>query len=91
MGKLYRRVVSRRECPMSSATTTRSVLPRTRLVANVCLRTWAVGSSSSAAGFGYRDQHHLPLARLEVELHLARDRGGDALAVAGQALDGFAS
>ena len=76
---------------MSSATTTRSVLPRkTGLVANVYLRTWAVGSSSSAAGFGYRDQHHLPLARLEVELHLARDRAGDALAVAGQALDRFA-
>ena len=49
VGKLYCRVVSRRECPMSSATTTRPVLPRTRLVANVCLRTWAVGSSSSAA------------------------------------------
>ena len=46
---LHCRVVSRRECPMSSATTTRSVLPRTRLVANVCLRTWAVGSSLSAA------------------------------------------
>ena len=44
----------------------------------------------SAAGFGYRDQHHLPLARLEVELHLARDRAGDALAVAGRALDRFA-
>ena len=63
---------------------------QTGLVANVCLRTWAVGSSSSAAGFGYRDQHHLPLARLEGELHLARDRAGDALAVAGQALDRFA-
>ena len=62
---------------------------QTGLVANVCLRTWAVGSSS-AAGFGYRDQHHLPLARLEGELHLARDRAGDALAVAGQALDRFA-
>jgi hypothetical protein len=63
---------------------------QTGLVANVCLRTWAAGSSSSAARFGYRDQHHLPLAWLEVELHLARDRAGDALAVAGQALDRFA-
>jgi hypothetical protein len=49
---------------------------QTGLVANVCLRTWAAGLSSSAAGFGYRDQHHLPLARLEVELHLAQDRAG---------------
>jgi hypothetical protein len=36
------------------------------------------GSASPAAG------------RLEVELHLACDRAGDALAVAGQALDRFA-
>jgi hypothetical protein len=48
-GQLCCRVVSRRECPRSSATTTKSVWPRSRLVANMCLRTWAVGSSSSAA------------------------------------------
>jgi len=41
------------------------------------------------AGFGYRDQFHLPLARLEIELYLAQDRAADALAVVGQALDGF--
>jgi DNA-binding CsgD family transcriptional regulator len=39
------------------------------------------------AGFGYRDQHHLPLARLETELYLAQDRAGDALAVTRRALD----
>jgi DNA-binding CsgD family transcriptional regulator len=39
------------------------------------------------AGFGYQDQHHLPLARLETELYLAQDRAGDALATTGQALD----
>jgi DNA-binding CsgD family transcriptional regulator len=49
----------------------------------------AAGCRSALAGFGYRDQNHLPLARLETELHLARDRAGDALAVTGQALDRF--
>lgn len=39
---------------------------------------------------GYRDQHHLPLARLETELHLAQGHPGDALAVIGQALERFA-
>jgi DNA-binding CsgD family transcriptional regulator/tetratricopeptide (TPR) repeat protein len=41
------------------------------------------------AGFGYRDQNHLPLARLETELYLAQDRAADALAVAQEALDRF--
>jgi len=41
------------------------------------------------AEFGYRDQSHLPLARLETELHLAQDRAADALATARQALDRF--
>jgi DNA-binding CsgD family transcriptional regulator len=36
---------------------------------------------------GYRDQTHLPLARLETSLRLAQDRPGDALTIAGQALD----
>jgi DNA-binding CsgD family transcriptional regulator len=39
---------------------------------------------------GYLDQHHLPLARLEIELHLAQGRPADALAVAGHAVDRFA-
>jgi ATP/maltotriose-dependent transcriptional regulator MalT len=46
-------------------------------------------SRGALAGFGYRDQHHLPLARLETELYLAQDRAGDALAVTRQALDRF--
>jgi DNA-binding CsgD family transcriptional regulator len=41
------------------------------------------------AGFGYRDQNHLPLARLETELRLAQGNAADALAVAEQALDCF--
>ena len=49
----------------------------------------AAACRGALAGFGYRDQNHLPLARLETELHLAQDRAGDALAVAGQALDRF--
>jgi DNA-binding CsgD family transcriptional regulator/tetratricopeptide (TPR) repeat protein len=39
---------------------------------------------------GYRDQNNLPLARLQIELHLAQGHPEDALAVAGQALDRFA-
>jgi DNA-binding CsgD family transcriptional regulator len=49
----------------------------------------AAASRDALAGFGYRDQFHLPLARLEVELHLAQERAADALTVAGQALDRF--
>jgi hypothetical protein len=49
----------------------------------------AAASHGALAGFGYRDQHHLPLVRLEAELYLAQDRAGDALAVAQQELDGF--
>jgi DNA-binding CsgD family transcriptional regulator len=49
----------------------------------------AAGCRGALAGFGYRDQNHLPLARLETELHLAQDRAADALAVTGQALDRF--
>src|SRR5581483_853412 len=37
----------------------------------------------------YRDQHHLPLARLEIELCLAQQREGDALAVTEGALGRF--
>jgi DNA-binding CsgD family transcriptional regulator len=51
---------------------------------------WAGASRGAVAGLGYRDQNHLPLARLETELHLAQGRTADALAVAGQALDRFA-
>ena len=49
----------------------------------------AAASRGALAGFGYRDQIHLPLARLETELHLARDQAGDALTVAEHALDRF--
>ncbi len=37
----------------------------------------------------YRDEHQLPLSRLETELRLAQDRPADALAVAGDALDRY--
>ncbi len=37
----------------------------------------------------YKDEHQLPLARLEIELRLAQDRPADALAVAEDALDRF--
>jgi len=50
----------------------------------------AAACRSALAGFGYRDQNHLPLARLETELHRAQDRLGDALAVVEHALDDFA-
>jgi DNA-binding CsgD family transcriptional regulator len=49
----------------------------------------AAASRGALAGFGYRDQNHLPLARLEIELHVAQDRPGDALTVAQQALDRY--
>jgi len=52
------------------------------------------GAARSAAAIhgaltrlGYRDQTHLPLARLETGLRLAQDRPGDALTIAGQPLD----
>ena len=47
----------------------------------------AAACLGALAGFSYRDQHHLPLARLETELYLAQGRAGDALAVTGQALE----
>jgi DNA-binding CsgD family transcriptional regulator len=49
----------------------------------------AAACRGALAGFGYRDQNHLPLARLDTELYLAQDRAADALAVAQQALDRF--
>jgi DNA-binding CsgD family transcriptional regulator len=49
----------------------------------------AAACRGALAGFGYRDQNHLPLARLETELHRMQDRPGDALAVVEQALDLF--
>jgi DNA-binding CsgD family transcriptional regulator len=49
----------------------------------------AAACRRALAGFGYRDQNHLPLTRLETELHLAQDNAGDALAVTSQALDRF--
>jgi len=51
----------------------------------------AAGSAAASRGARardrYWDQNHLPLARLEIELHLAQDHPGEAVAVAGQALD----
>jgi DNA-binding CsgD family transcriptional regulator len=47
----------------------------------------AVASRDALARFGFRDQNHLPLARLETELHLAQDRPRDALETAEQMLD----
>jgi ATP/maltotriose-dependent transcriptional regulator MalT len=49
----------------------------------------AAASRGALAGFGYRDQNHLPLARLEAELLVAQGRAGDALTTAEQALDRF--
>jgi DNA-binding CsgD family transcriptional regulator len=49
----------------------------------------AAASRGGLTGFGYRDQHHLPQARLEVELHLARDQAGGALTVVEGALSRF--
>jgi len=37
----------------------------------------------------YREPHHPPLARLEIELHLAQDRAGEALAAVEDALGRF--
>jgi DNA-binding CsgD family transcriptional regulator len=50
----------------------------------------AAASGSARPAEGYVDQHHLPLARLEIELALAQGRPGDALAAAGQAVGRFA-
>jgi ATP/maltotriose-dependent transcriptional regulator MalT len=49
----------------------------------------AEASRGALASSVYRDQHHLPLARLEIELCLAQQRAGDALAVTEGALDRF--
>jgi DNA-binding CsgD family transcriptional regulator len=49
----------------------------------------AAACRGALAGFGYRDQNHVPLARLETELHRMQDRPGEAVAVAEQALDRF--
>ena len=49
----------------------------------------AAACRGALGGFGYRDQLHLPLARLETELYLAQKRNGDTLAAAGRALDRF--
>jgi AAA ATPase domain len=38
---------------------------------------------------GYRDEIHLPLARFEIELHLAQDQAGDALTAVEDALGRF--
>lgn len=48
---------------------------------------WAGASSGALAKTGYWDQHHVPQARLETELHLARGRPADALAATGHAVD----
>jgi DNA-binding CsgD family transcriptional regulator len=50
----------------------------------------AAASGGAMTRAGFWDQHYLPLARLKAELHLAQGRPGDALAVAGEALDRFA-
>ncbi|HEV2257103.1 MAG TPA: AAA family ATPase [Streptosporangiaceae bacterium] len=49
----------------------------------------AEASHGALAGAGYRDQNHLPLARLEAELCLSQDRAGDALTVTEEALSRF--
>jgi DNA-binding CsgD family transcriptional regulator/tetratricopeptide (TPR) repeat protein len=49
----------------------------------------AAACRGALAGFGYRDQRQLPLALLETRLYLAQDRAGDAVAVAGQAVERF--
>jgi ATP/maltotriose-dependent transcriptional regulator MalT len=49
----------------------------------------AAASRGALAGAGYRDQNHLPLARLEAGLCLAQDRAGDALTVTEEALGRF--
>jgi DNA-binding CsgD family transcriptional regulator len=50
----------------------------------------AAVSRDARARDRYWDQNHLPLARLEIDVHLAQGCPGDALAVAGQAIDRFA-
>jgi DNA-binding CsgD family transcriptional regulator len=50
----------------------------------------AAASSSALARYRYRASYRLPLARLEIELHLAQRRPPDALAVLEEALGGFA-
>lgn len=47
----------------------------------------ATATRGALTWHGYRDQTHLPLARLETGLRLAQDRPGDALMIAEQALD----
>src|SRR5215471_966491 len=47
----------------------------------------AAAIHGALARHGYRDQTHLPLARLETGLRLAQDRPGDALMIAGRPLD----
>jgi DNA-binding CsgD family transcriptional regulator len=49
----------------------------------------AEASRGALASSVYRDQHHLPLARLETELCLAQQRAGDALTVTEGALGRF--
>ena len=49
----------------------------------------AQASRRALTGAGYRDQNHLPLAQLEAELCLARDRAGEALTVVKDALGRF--
>ena len=49
----------------------------------------AAACRDALARYGYRDQSHLPLARLETELYLAQNNTGGALATAGQAVDRF--
>jgi DNA-binding CsgD family transcriptional regulator len=49
----------------------------------------AEASRGALAVTAYRDQNHLPLARLEAELCLAQDRAGDALTVTEEALGLF--
>jgi len=47
----------------------------------------AAACRGALARFGYRHENHLPLVRLEIELHLAQDRTGDALTAVEDALD----
>ena len=49
----------------------------------------AAACRGALVGVGYRDESHLPLARLEVGLCLARDQAGDALTAAEDALGRF--
>jgi DNA-binding CsgD family transcriptional regulator/tetratricopeptide (TPR) repeat protein len=81
---------------LSPAAGTRAIL--LQLAATVALaRGDLAGATASAAASGgalarYWDRalYRLPLARLEIELHLARGRPEESVAVAGQALDRFA-